>query len=120
MKVIIAGSRSLPITQESFDQCIKDSGYNIVELVSGRSGIIDHMGEDWAYKRNIQIVLFPADWSALGLKAGPIRNAQMAEYADALIAFWDGKDLDVADLMKKMKLKGKPVYDALAKERGSK
>ena len=30
-------------------------------------------------------------WDKYGPSAGPRRNAQMAEVADALIAFWDGK-----------------------------
>jgi hypothetical protein len=120
MKVIIAGSRSLPITKDSFHQSIVTSDYDIEEVVSGHSGVIDLMGEEWAEVHNSKLTLFPADWPALGLKAGPIRNKQMADYADALIMFWDGKDLDGIDMMKKMKLKGKPVYDALAKERGSK
>lgn len=34
---------------------------------------------------------FPADWDTHGRAAGPIRNRQMAEYADQLLLIWDGK-----------------------------
>lgn len=33
----------------------------------------------------------PADWTTYGKKAGYIRNEAMAEKADAVIVFWDGK-----------------------------
>ena len=35
--------------------------------------------------------VFPANWNKFGKSAGFRRNEQMAEVADALIAFWDGK-----------------------------
>ncbi len=34
---------------------------------------------------------FAADWNKYGKKAGPVRNRKMADYAEALIAVWDGK-----------------------------
>ena len=34
---------------------------------------------------------FPADWDKHGKSAGYKRNLEMAENADALIAFWDGE-----------------------------
>lgn len=33
----------------------------------------------------------PADWNKYGKSAGYKRNEQMAIYADACLAFWDGK-----------------------------
>ena len=34
--------------------------------------------------------IYPAQWKKFGKRAGYRRNEQMAEVADALIAFWDG------------------------------
>lgn len=48
------------------------------------------LGENYAKERGYGIKRFPADWS-LGKKAGPIRNAQMADYATHCICFWDNK-----------------------------
>ena len=42
-------------------------------------------------EKGYQIKRFPADWGKYGKKAGIIRNRAMAEYADALLAYWDGK-----------------------------
>ena len=38
-----------------------------------------------------------------------IRNGEMAEYADMLIAFWDGKSVGTQDMINKMKKLGKEV-----------
>ena len=39
--------------------------------------------------------------------AGPIRNRQMAEYADYLIAFWDGESRGTRNMIETMKKLGK-------------
>ena len=41
--------------------------------------------------------VFIADWDAYGKAAGPIRNAQMVEQANVLLAFWDGKSRGTRD-----------------------
>lgn len=62
-----------------------------IEIVSGAcpSGA-DYLGEKYAAERGFSVRLFPADWQQYGRRAGAIRNRQMAQYGDALIAFWDG------------------------------
>jgi hypothetical protein len=62
-----------------------------VEIVSGNAKGADRMGEYYASQRGYKKVLFPAKWDEYGKSAGFIRNKQMAEYADALIAFFDGE-----------------------------
>lgn len=39
---------------------------------------------------NDKVIYMPADWDLYGKSAGFKRNVQMAKYADALVAFWDG------------------------------
>lgn len=51
----------------------------------------DSLGEQYAKERGIPVRYFPADWQTLGKSAGYQRNVQMAAYADALVAFWDGQ-----------------------------
>lgn len=48
------------------------------------------MGERWAKERGIPVRQFLPNWED-GRSAGIIRNLEMANYADALIAIWDGK-----------------------------
>ena len=90
MKVIIAGSRTLsnPLL---ITQAIEESGFEVTEVVSGCAQGVDRAGEDWAALNNIPVKRFPAKWHKHGRQAGWLRNKEMAVYADALIAIWDGK-----------------------------
>ena len=56
---------------------------------------------------------FKADWVKYGKAAGPIRNEEMAKYADACIVFWDGKSpgaKSMIALAKKYELKLRVIY----------
>lgn len=79
-----------------------------VEIVSGRAKGPDTFGEWWALSHGSSIKFFPADWK-LGPKAGFIRNEQMGDYADALIAFWDGKSGGTKHMIEYMMKLGKPI-----------
>ena len=63
---------------------------NIDEIVCGEARGADSLGRQWAIKNGIQIASFPADWNRYSGAAGAIRNKEMGDYADYVIAFWDG------------------------------
>lgn len=108
MKTIIAGSRNIQDLR-FVEQAIEESGFNITQVVCGCARGVDDLGRKWAGNGNrIPVKLFMAKWNKLGKSAGYIRNKQMAEYADALIAIWDGES------------KGTKHMIDLAKERGLK
>ena len=90
MKTIIAGCRDYYI-YTTVCKAIEQSGFEITEVVSGGANGVDALGERWACEHQMIPKVFPADWSKYGKAAGPVRNRQMAEYADALIAIWDSK-----------------------------
>ena len=101
MKIVIAGSRCY--SPKEADRLVEDAAHRFTdaeELVSGScpSGI-DQAGERWAKKYGIPIKRFPADWDRHGRAAGPIRNRQMAEYADYVIVIWDGKSRGAKNMM---------------------
>ena len=48
----------------------------------------------------------PADWDLDGKSAGFKRNVKMAEYADALVAFWDGESKGTKHMIETAKEKG--------------
>jgi hypothetical protein len=89
VKVIIAGGRKIN-DYATLKRAIKDSGFEITEVVSGGAFGVDSMGERYAGDNALPLEVFSARWDIHGPAAGPIRNKQMAEYADALILIWDG------------------------------
>jgi hypothetical protein len=89
--VIIAGSRAFERLSETsrihiVDAAITASGFRVGEVVSGTARGVDQAGEQWAAIKDIPVTQFPAQWDVHGRAAGPIRNKEMATYADALIA----------------------------------
>lgn len=93
MKLIIAGSRELEsyrVVSKAIDEFIKEHG-PVTEIVSGTARGIDRLGEKYAKDHHIALRLFPANWDYFGKRAGYVRNEEMAKYADACLAVWDGK-----------------------------
>lgn len=90
MKTIIAGGRDFTDI-EFFDKCIGTYNEPISAVICGMAKGADTLGLNYAIQHDIPVGEFPADWARYGRGAGPIRNKQMADNADALIAFWDGR-----------------------------
>lgn len=99
MKTIIAGSRHENDNVVVYN-AIKLSKFKITEVVSGCCKGVDQAGERYAKINNIPIKRFPADWKKYGNLAGPLRNTQMGNYAQALIAIWDGKSTGTASMIR--------------------
>jgi|SRR5579863_1117264 len=114
MKVIIAGSRSLDTDEVAYlmTDFVFKSGFkdDITEVVSGGAKGIDQIGEYWAKTHEIPITQFIPDWNKYGKRAGIIRNRVMAEYADALIAIWDGKSNGTVHMIKEILDRKKPIF----------
>lgn len=110
MKTIIAGGRNTRISMKQMMDIIYRSGIAISEVVSGCSGSVDLLGEKWANFVHLPIRSFPADWEGQGRKAGPIRNRMMAEYAEALIAVWDGESKGTKNMIEEARKRNLKVY----------
>lgn len=109
IKIIIAGSRNADIHLIDIEAAIFNSKMNITEVVSGYSGNVDLMGEKWAVESGLPIKLFEPDWSK-GKKAGPMRNRQMADYAEGLIAVWDGESRGTMNMIDEAHKLGKKIW----------
>lgn len=124
MKIVIAGSRGIykvkPDNSNLMEEqtrvyklllsAIKESGYDITEVISGTAAGVDRLGERWAMVNDIPIISMPADWNKYGKSAGPIRNQKMAELCDAAIILWDGTSPGTRNMIYEMNKLGKPTY----------
>lgn len=111
MKTIIAGSRSIT-DYDALLRAIGQAGWKITEVLSGGTTGVDRMGERWAKENGVPVRMFPADWIKYGKSAGPIRNMQMAEQADALIVLWDGKSKGAKSMIRIAREVGLPILVA--------
>ena len=112
-KVIIAGGRHFNDYELLKEKCeyylqnkLRESK---VVIISGHATGADDLGERYAQERGLYLDAHPADWDKNGRAAGPIRNKEMAEIADALIAFWDGASRGTKNMIDTAKSKGLKV-----------
>lgn len=98
MKLIIAGGRDfndLQLALKSYFELCAEVTSNtgtpepFTEIVSGGAKGADKIGEDVARLCYLPVKRFIPDWDGLGKRAGFVRNAEMGDYADALLAFWN-------------------------------
>jgi hypothetical protein len=111
MRIIIAGSRG--ITDYSVvHEAIIQSGWlaDITHIVSGCALGVDKLGERFADNYDITVIKSPADWKKHKKAAGYIRNQEMAQNADALIAVWDGKSKGTMNMIEIMQAMDLPVF----------
>lgn len=113
LKIIIAGGRDF----NDYELLTKVVNYMLskqlpknIEIVSGGAKGADYLGERYAKDNNYKLTIFPADWNKHGKQAGFIRNEEMANYSDCLIAFWDNESKGTKHMInlaieKKLKLK---------------
>ena len=126
MKVIIAGDRTYTNKQLVAD-AVRKSDFDITEVVCGtpwdskqRPEPIgaDQIGAWYAHHAHIPVKEFPY-LSEHGNQGGPIRNSQMAQYADALILIWGGQSRGSADMLKKARSKKLSIFQVLVKDDGT-
>ena len=102
--LIIAGSREYCPTLEEIDAALIGF-FKPTHIVSGGCNRgVDPVGVEWSIKRLCKSPkVFLADWRAYSKSAGPRRNAQMADFADAALIFWDGKSAGSRNMIQQMK-----------------
>ncbi len=130
MKLIIAGNRDINVTGGLIAELIALHNLQPIEIVSGGARGVDRCGEVFVEQWNqmhktpqaipsnyqakeIALKVFEADWEEHGKAAGPIRNGEMAKYADALLLIWDGESRGSANMKDQMLKERKPVYEMI-------
>ena len=106
--LIIAGGRDFSdylLLERVVDQFLEDIQDEIT-IFCGTARGADSLGERYAKSRGYAVRYFPPDWRRLGRAAGPVRNQEMADSADALAAFWDGESRGTGDMIRSAGQKG--------------
>lgn len=85
MKTAVIGSRTLNITDLG-----KYLPQETTEIVSGGAKGIDTCARAYAQKNNLKLTEFLPEYDKYGRGAPLKRNLQIIDYADEVIAFWDG------------------------------
>src|SRR5436190_907473 len=105
MKTIVAGSTR--VTDAALvARAIASAPWDVTEVVSGCARGVDTLGEAWAEAHGVPVTRFPADWRRYGKGAGPVRNRQMARYADALVAVFNGTSAGTANMIAQARQRG--------------
>lgn len=92
--LLVSGGRDFnnyKLLKDKLDYYLSQKSKEEVVLLSGHAKGADTLAEYYANEQGVKIEIFPANWDEYGKSAGFIRNAEMVNKADALIAFWDGK-----------------------------
>ena len=112
MKVAVIGSRTLHL--ENLRDYLPD---DTTEIVSGGAKGIDADAKKYALQNHISLTEFLPDYQRYGRGAPLKRNIQIIDYADFVLAVWDGKSRhEICD--RPMQKEKHPVEDYLSNRIG--
>lgn len=109
MRLIIAGSRGFD-NYAALCRAVFVYGLRPSVIISGTARGADQLGEMFAACHGVPVERFPADWNRHGKRADYLRNAEMANNADALPAFWDGESRGTRHMIDLAEKAGLAVY----------
>ena len=102
MRVAIVGSRDIQDNVEYwYNKICENIPSNCTEIVSGGAEGIDTLARRYAKEHGLLFKEFPPDYGRYGKPAAFIRNTDIVEYANIILAFWDGQSKGTADTIMK-------------------
>ena len=89
----------------------------LIEFVSGGAKGADTLAEQFAKEFNMPITVIKPDWEKYGKRAGFVRNYDIINNSNYVIAFWDGKSEGTKHSIEIAKKQGKQtlIYDFIIK-----
>ena len=111
MKVAVIGSRGLTVTQ--LETYLPEDA---TEIVSGGARGVDASARAYARRHHLKITEFLPDYERYGRCAPLKRNIQIIDYADVVLAFWDGCSRGTRYVIEECKKRGTPVRILLWKK----
>ncbi|MBE6627264.1 MAG: DUF2493 domain-containing protein [Ruminococcaceae bacterium] len=104
MKVAVIGSRGLAV-----DNLGDYLPGGTDEIVSGGAKGVDTCAREYANTHGIKLTEFLPQYKLYGRGAPLKRNLQIIEYADTVLAFWDGESKGTAFVIENCKKLSKEV-----------
>lgn len=104
MKVAVAGSRDIVI-----DNLNEYLPLDTDEIITGGARGVDDCAKKYAADMGIKYKEFLPDYNKYGRAAPIIRNKHIVEYADIVIAFWNGKSKGTKNTIETAKKLGKSI-----------
>ena len=95
MKIAIIGSRNLIVT--NLEEYLPSG---VSEIVSGGAKGIDSCAAEYAHKNSLKLTEFLPEYAKYGRSAPIVRNKQIVDYADEVLAFWDGSSRGTLSVIK--------------------
>lgn len=110
IRVAVIGSREFKdftLIDGVLDEFLHKQDYPII--ISGGAKGVDRYAEEYGFKNNIQRTIYPANWNKYGKRAGALRNQEIVDASDYVIAFWDGKSKGTKITIDMAIRAGKPI-----------
>ena len=104
MKVAVIGSRNLFV--DILESYLPDE---TKEIVSGGANGIDTCARNYALEHGLKLIEFLPEYDKYGRGAPLKRNITIIEYADLVLAFWNGKSRGTKFVIDNCKKMNKPV-----------
>lgn len=104
MKVAVIGSRNLKV--DDLGKYLPDG---VTEIVSGGARGVDTCAREYALANGIKLTEFLPEYDKYGRGAPLRRNITIIEYADLVLAFWDGSSRGTKHVIDNCKKRGVPV-----------
>ena len=104
MRVAIIGSRS--IRAVNLEHFVPPEA---TVILSGGAEGVDQLAAAYAKRHNLPLTEFLPDYPHFGRSAPLVRNRQIVEHADLVLAFWDGRSRGTRYTVRYAKAMGVPV-----------
>ena len=112
MKIAVIGSRNLIV--QDLSRYLPE---NVTEIVSGGARGIDTCAREYAKAHGIKLTEFLPEYEKYGRSAPLKRNLQIINYADSVLAFWDGQSRGTKFVIDNCKNRDKKVMIILLTKR---
>lgn len=109
MKIAIVGLRNVVVSD------IGRYISNVEEIVSGGAVGVDRCAAEYAKENGIKLTVFLPQYKLYGRAAPIIRNKEIVDYSDKIIAFWNGSSKGTLSVIKYAQKTGKQCEIVICK-----